>query len=159
MLEKERKFILTDEAILKELTPTKIKQGYLMLGGKGKQLRIRLMNNCRAFMCYKYDVSKTEKQEFEYEIEYSEGCLLYDSTDIKIEKTRYTIIKGIDLCIDIDIFDNGVKVVELEYFDVLKPEWIPEYCGLEVTGNPQYSNIAMAIANKPRTVNGQVDWK
>ena len=43
---------------------------------------------------------------------------------------------------DIDIYPNGPSVVEIEYKQELVQ--IPDYCGVEITGNPKYSNINIA---------------
>lgn len=121
---------------------TKIKQGYLMLEGK-RQLRIRIQDGKRAILCYKDCLSSTERDEYEFEINLEDANKLYESCQYKLDKVRYSIKKD-GIQIDIDSYPNGTEVVELEYQDELKDEQIPAYCGDEITGVKEYSNIYLA---------------
>lgn len=139
--EKERKFILSymPDGIF---AYTKIKQGYLMLEGK-RQLRIRIQDGKRAILCYKDCLSSTERDEYEFEMNLEDANKLYESCQYKLDKVRYSIKKD-GIQIDIDSYPDGTEVVELEYQDELKDEQIPAYCGDEITGVKEYSNIYLA---------------
>jgi adenylate cyclase len=141
--EQERKFIL-------KYLPTggnvskiqNILQGYLMLDDVNN-LRVRI-NNDKAYMTYKQQVNNTTKKEFEYEIPLADGLELYDMAPHKLEKIRYsTEFNGNH--VDMDVYPDGRMVVEIEYENELTE--LPEYCGEEVTGNPEWSNIQIAINN------------
>lgn len=142
MIEKERKFLLKYMPVLggyfKE--PKLIKQGYLMLEGN-KQLRVRIINDYDCYLTYKESVSIDIKTEFEYKIPYEDAVILYDSCKYKLEKKRFTTVYK-EYHVDIDIYPSGKQVVEIEYENELTE--IPEYCGKDITGKKEYSNIALA---------------
>ena len=142
MIEKERKFILKE--LPTDLTPSNIQQGYLMFEGN-KHLRVRVIDNVKAFLTFKIILDSTVRVEYEYEIPLADGIEMLNSTDIKLSKTRYkTEFEGNQ--VDIDIFENGLAVVEIEYVDELNN--IPDYCGIEVTEDNRFSNINIAKTNK-----------
>jgi adenylate cyclase len=140
MLEKERKFML--KYLPEGLTPVEIKQGYLMIKGR-KNLRVRIVNNETATMTYKVSLRKGVKDEFEYSVPLEDAYEMYKKAEKKLEKTRYKT-KYNGNTIDIDIYRDGLKVVEIEYENELKKGDIPDYCGTEITGISKYSNIKIA---------------
>lgn len=144
-IEKERKFKLVYMPKL-IFSVTKIKQGYLMLEGK-RQLRIRICDDKYAFLCYKDCLSKTNRAEYEFQIDIEDAKKLYESCEFKLEKKRYSALLNKNM-VDIDIYPSGLEVVEIEYVDELKDEDIPDFCGEEVTGEKQYSNIELAKNGK-----------
>jgi adenylate cyclase len=141
MQELERKFIL--KYLPEGLEPVSIQQGYLMFEGK-KHLRCRIVGD-KGFITFKRVISKFEKDEFEYEIPLRDAEELMASTDIKLDKVRYkTEYDGNQ--VDIDFYpSSGIYIAEIEYEEELKS--IPDYCGEEVTGKSQFSNIRMAKEN------------
>ncbi len=142
-LEKERKFILKRFPLEGNLSNIhRIKQGYLMLDTINN-LRVRIDND-KAYMTYKQAVNETTKKEFEYEIPMSDALELYEMAPYKLEKLRYTTTFDGNH-VDIDVYPDNRMVVEIEYEDELSV--LPDYCGEEVTGNPEWSNIQMAIDN------------
>ena len=145
MIEKERKFLLKYMPELGSYfkEPKLIKQGYLMLDKK-KQLRIRITNDFYCHICYKQSFSKEEKYEFEYLIPKDQGFKLYELSEFKLEKKRYTtFFKNYN--VDIDVYPSGLSVVEIEFENELKE--IPDYCGEEITGKKEFSNIEIAKMN------------
>jgi len=153
MIEKERKFLpiesMSNETVLSYKNSSKlIKQAYLLLGNNGQQLRVRLFNN-KAYICYKYQINSNSKEEFEYEIPYNDGIKLYNSSNLKLEKYRYSDDGNGEFKIDIDFYKNGLMIIELEY--VCSDEKLDKYIklmpytiGKEVTGLSEYSNITLA---------------
>lgn len=153
MIEKERKFLVKSNKIFsKKEKATLIKQGYLLLGDKGRQLRVRIIDK-KGFICYKYDVSKYEKEEYEYEIPYDEALDLYESAERKLEKYRCSEIyfspinKNEKYNVDIDFYEKDLVILEIEYtneFPEKLLDMFKHYDLIEVTGNRKYSNIRMA---------------
>lgn len=143
MKEQERKFILTklpSEGLVGNVKH--IKQGYLILDGP-QHLRVRISND-KGYLTYKAILSDTIKEEFEYEIPMADAEQLYSMAKYKLEKTRYsTTFNG--NTVDMDVYPDGKMVVEIEYEEELTD--LPEYCGEEVTGKSEWSNIQMAINN------------
>lgn len=145
MIEKERKFLLKFLPELGEYfkSPKNIKQGYLMVND-GKNLRIRIVNDKSCYLCFKQDISKDSKYEFEYLIPERDGKELYELAEFKLEKKRYiTTFKYHK--VEIDVYPSGLGIVEIEFSEDL--ESLPEYCGEEVTGINIYSNIHLAKSN------------
>lgn len=145
MIEKERKFLLKYLPDLGEYfkKPQKIKQGYLLIKKK-KHLRIRITNDHFCHICYKQNISKENRYEFEYLIPKEEGFKLYDLSEFKLEKNRFVTVFN-NHKVDIDIYPSGLGIVEIEFDDFLND--IPDYCGEEITGQKKYSNIFLAKNN------------
>jgi len=146
MIEKERKFILKymPENVCK--TSSTIKQGYLMID-ENQHLRIRIVNDHTAYICYKTGIGMI-RNEYEYEIPIADGFELYESAEYKIEKNRHHIYdtNGKEcMILDIDEYKDGKAVVEIEFENELT--YIPDYCGDEVTGIKEWSNIWLATNN------------
>jgi adenylate cyclase len=142
-IEKERKFLLKylpSECVKGE----KLLQGYLEKSSNS-QLRVRLYET-KACLTYKTEHGTNSRNEYEYEIPYKDGIELYNNALYRLEKTRYKTSFNNNL-VDIDIYPNGIKVVEIEYETELLPSDIPEYCGEEVSNVKEYSNIYIAMNN------------
>ena len=127
--EKERKFIL--KYLPENINiPVKIKQAYLMLNGEDKtQLRVRIVErniyNIDAYICYKKCLDSTSRDEYEYEIPIIDAFELFNSSKYQLTKERYQFMyKGNN--VDIDIYPNGLAVVEIEFEDELTE--IPDFC-------------------------------
>ena len=148
MIESERKFKL--KYLPSGLESFEIKQAYLMLA-EGKQLRVRITQSAddiKSHICYKANVegSVTDKHEYEYQIPNDHALELFNSTNIRLSKTRYsTNHQGGH--VDIDIYANGLQVVEIETPAGIELTHLPDYCGEELTGLREYSNIKLALLN------------
>lgn len=149
MIEKERKFLLKHFPAELAGDPVLIDQAYLMLDDK-QQLRVRLsqpkgIRFRTAHICFKQSVSDTMRMEYEYEIPYADGMELWASTPYKLTKTRYEFeYKGNKIFIDkYPERYNIPDVVEIEYENEIKE--IPDFCGEEVTGKKEFTNIYIAL--------------
>lgn len=154
MIEKERKFIcnyIPEEQYTD--TVEFIKQAYLMVD-KERQLRVRIIDNeydtfAHAYICYKSSTTNsTIRNEYEYEIPLKDGIELFESSNYQLIKTRYKTtfhdkVAGMIHKVDIDVYPNGLQIVEIEFENELKS--LPDYCGQEVTGQTKYSNIFIAM--------------
>jgi len=145
MIERERKFLLNYLPDLGEYfkKPQKLKQGYLLVKKK-KQFRIRITNDHYCHICYKQNINKQDRYEFEYLIPKDEGFKLYDLAQFKLEKNRFITVYN-NHKVDIDIYPSGLGIVEIEFDDHL--DSLPDYCGEEVTGKKEYSNLFLAKKN------------
>lgn len=164
MIEKERKFKLL--YLPDNLPHQQIQQGYLMVESD-KYLRVRIIDGKNAFITYKIGEKSEYRLEFEYEIPIQDGIELMNSTEIKLSKTRYKT-KYCGNIVDIDICDNGISTVEVEYItDELVD--IPDYCGDCVNGISQYSNFNIALSNTygkyrnyavlSKNINDFIEWR
>ncbi len=157
-IETERKFLAPDNDSFLELVKgahaVKIEQGYLMLS-KDRQLRIRIIDkrydqeysdSIKAWICYKQNINKHSKHEFEYEVCLDDAAKLMELAECKISKYRWPLVKdGINVDVDMYYTLDNLVVIELEYDGELKE--IPYFCGEEVTGVKEYSNIYLAQLN------------
>ena len=144
----ERKFLLAKGAsipIPTEHEKYTIKQAYL-LAEKDKQIRVRIVNNFKAWITVKYTGSIV-RDEFEYLIPLKDAKEMYAKSKLKVEKKRLAFkSKG---HYDIDTFPNGLVTVEVEFKSVAQmKKWTkPNWLGEEITGNKKYSNITLAKKN------------
>jgi adenylate cyclase len=138
MTEQERKFLLV--SMPKTDSTIKIKQGYLMFEGN-KHLRVRIIDDQKAYLTFKTIHTAKVRTEYEYEIPISDAIEMFNNCDCRLEKTRHkTSFEG--NIVDIDIYPDGLSVVEIEYENELLS--LPDYCGKEITGLPEYSNVSIA---------------
>jgi len=143
MIEKEKKYLLKHLPEHVHSTFYKvIKQAYLMLED-GKQLRVRIVDDKEAFICFKIHLNSSHKNEFEYPIPLNDAFELWDSTDIKLIKKRYSFEMW-KLHYDLDIYENGLQIIEVEYQDEKDLVNLGKFCGIEITGEKEYSNIWLA---------------
>lgn len=140
-IERERKFKL--KYLPNNLPFDVIHQGYLIFDSS-KQLRVRIVNSERGYITYKTDINTTDRHEYEYEIPIKDALELYNSTNHKLKKVRYTK-NDKDYTAHIDVYSNGLSVVELEFQEELNT--LPDFCGDEITGQKDYSNINLALKN------------
>ncbi len=165
--EKERKFLPNNTYFMGFKNDIiKITQGYLMLA-PGKQLRVRLSGNVykdlaevnpfvyeKAEICYKQSVSEIERDEFEYEIPLEDGLKLLELAEYKVEKLRNSMNNFEGIHIDIDTYPNfpspldpdgkaPLQVIEIEFDNEIVE--LPKFCGEEITGVSEYSNITLAM--------------
>ena len=142
-IEIERKFIpANNDWRTTKMQTTLYRQGYLNTD-KDRTVRIRVAGD-KAYLTIKGLVQDAQRLEFEYEIPVTEANIMIDRLCEKplIEKYRHKI-KHAELIWDIDEFlgeNSGLIVaeIELEYRDqkIDLPDWI----GMEVTGDPAYYN-------------------
>lgn len=117
-----------------------IKQGYLMFQDN-KQLRVRIIDDKKAFLTFKTFHNSKVRTEYEYEIPVLEAIEMFETAICRLHKTRYKkTFQGNN--VDIDVYPDGLSVVEIEYEQELLS--IPDYCGEEITGLSQYSNVSIA---------------
>jgi CYTH domain-containing protein len=145
----ERKFLLAEGAsipIPRVHEKHLIKQGYLH-AEKGKQIRIRIYNDLKAYIGVKFTESQI-RDEFEYPIPLEDGLVMYDKTQDKLEKKRLSFRRGKEHY-DVDTFPNGLTFVEVEFKSLKAMEnWEkPSWMGEEITGVGEYSNIKLAKKN------------
>lgn len=160
--EEERKFLPKNPFAGFKNDLIQIEQGYLMLGN-GKQLRVRLSGKTydnfvkiepfvytKAEICYKQNETEIKRHEFEYEIPLEDGLKLLELAEDKILKIRNPTHYN-ELHLDIDTYPDflstihegyPMQVIEIEFEGELA--FIPPWCGAEITGISEFSNIALA---------------
>ncbi len=138
----ERKFLVKPEFRHLFQNGKLYRQGYLF-SDKEKAIRIRLVDD-KGFLAVKSKLSGFTRDEFEYEIPYTDAEYIINSLcyDRIIEKYRSKVLIN-NLLWEIDNFtgeNEGLMIAEIElenekqYFDL--PDWIDK----EVTGDIRYYN-------------------
>jgi len=145
----ERKF-LVDPAALPPLPPgARLVQGYLALS---PTIRVRtedLNGHRRGYLNIKGE-GLVGREEFEYVIPFEEAeALLRLATGSLVSKTRHTFPAGAgDLKWEVDLFDGlneGLAVAEIELPAADAPFPRPGWLGEDVTEDPAYKNVALAL--------------
>jgi adenylate cyclase len=127
---------------------TKISQGYLHVD-KNQQIRVRLVSDTSqgikntAWICVKH-MYGVERDEFEYQIPYEDGVKLYNKCQFKFVKTRYSDKTSEGFPVDIDEYEDGQILAEVELPTKETLFTKPMYFGDNVTGVHKYCNYAFA---------------
>jgi adenylate cyclase len=149
----ERKYLVSNDSWRKTAsTGTVLCQTYLV-ARKGRFVRIRVIDNARAFLAVKFRTSLMRREEFEYEIPYRDAMeMAAYSTDV-LEKTRHEVV----YCgyrWEIDVYSGsheGLVLAEVELASENDTPPQPPWLGPEVTGDVKYSNRTIAAGSSPRS--------
>lgn len=154
-IEKERKFLLNNDKVQNFGYGKVIQQGYIMLAD-GQELRVRIMESDDmlpfCYICYKQKISISERYEFEYEIPQDDAEKLLSLAKYSLTKMRFKTTFN-DNNVDIDLYPDGLGVVEIEFEGELTE--LPPYCGEDITGMWEYSNIEIAKKQTELRSNGK----
>lgn len=151
-LEIERRFLIVNDVseMLNDLVDQEnIEQSYLVDTGGWVQ-RIRLVEDMyrpRFFMTMKRPAGGFSNHEIEFEITEKTFRELEAHTGPTLIKQRHRIQQR-DLVLEIDVFRNfkliGLVIAEVELPSEQHPFTIPDWFGPEITGQREYSNVALA---------------
>lgn len=141
-MEIERKFLVKEipNNILKQ---SNITQGYLCYD---PEIRIRNIDDKKYFLTIKTSDCSMIRDEHEIEIQKEIYSSLFKETKAIINKTRSYVNLSTGLTAEIDSYDDGLVVVEVEFKtkenadDFIPPSWFGE----EVTYNKAYKNVNLA---------------
>jgi CYTH domain-containing protein len=153
MLEIERKFRLRHlPQHLLTTAPHEIEQGYIAIDPDSTHVRLR-----RSDQVHTLTVKRGHgpvREEREVRLEPAQFHALWPLTaGRRLSKLRYVVPQG-RWRFEIDVFQGrheGLIVAELEFPDVeaCRAFTPPMWCGEEVTGNPEYSNVRLASDSTP----------
>jgi CYTH domain-containing protein len=114
-------------------------------------LRIRIIDDARAFLAVKFRTSPLRREEFEYEIPYRDALEMISYSTTALEKTRYLVsYRGYRW--EIDVYSGpheGLVLAEIELDDESDQPPLPPWLGREVTGDTAFSNRTLANALQP----------
>lgn len=146
-IEIERKFLVSGDGWRQHvIRGERLKQGYLSTGN-GVTVRIRTIDDDRAFITIKGGGSALARAEFEYPIPIADARqLLGHCTGIPITKHRHVLdLPGGDWIVD--VFEGrheGLVLAEVELQAPTGDLALPGWLGREVTGDPQFYNSSLA---------------
>ncbi|MDI9385691.1 MAG: adenylate cyclase [Verrucomicrobiota bacterium] len=153
----ERKWLLPEDAripagFLPDGEGTPIRQGYILTGPTGS-LRVRSMGeSCLLTVKRGQGVVR---QEVEIELDPVQFASLWPlSEGVRLVKRRFVRHWGEWVC-EIDCFDGPLaplRMIEVEFPDVGSAEHFeaPDFWGAEVTHDPRYLNLNLAMRGLPR---------
>ena len=138
----ERKFLVKGDAWKKAAPGIEYRQGYLS-SVKERVVRVRTIEK-KGFLTIKGITKGVSRSEFEYEISVEDANIMLDEICEKplIEKKRYKIAVGA-LVFEVDEFfgeNEGLIVAEVELKDERQKVDLPDWIGVEVSGDPRYFN-------------------
>lgn len=152
-IEIERRFLVKDLSwFSEELRSVKIVQNYLS-SDPARVVRVRLSTwdnrPQQAFLTIKgYRDSQGSCSEFEYQISVQEALEMQEMAPVSISKRRYHIPVLGNLTWEVDLFGDrnfGLVLAEIELPSPDYPVYLPPWLGREVTTEPAYSNVSLAL--------------
>jgi CYTH domain-containing protein len=148
----ERKFLVRDDRWKSDAGQgSRIRQAYI-LAMDGRNMRVRVRDNRKATLTIKAGGHGLTRDEFEFDVPVDEALPLFQlKLGNLIEKTRYKI-KYARHVWEVDVYSGalaGLVVAEVEMKSEKERPEIPDWIGPELTGNPAYSNQALALSGLP----------
>jgi CYTH domain-containing protein len=148
-MEIERKYLINQELWQEQRNPanaTFLQQAYLSID-QSCSVRIRLTEK-EAFITIKGRTTGISREEYEYTIPFSDGVrIIKMAVTPIIEKLRYKVhFEGYLWEVDEFWGDNeGLVLAEVELPDEIRQPVLPQWVEKEVSGDPRYYNLALAI--------------
>lgn len=146
-LEIERRFLVRGE----EWRPlvrwqAQLRQGYLASAADGLTLRVRSDGRSGAWLTLKYPAGGIARAEYEYAIPATDASALLARSREAVVKCRYGLdLPGGDWVLDVFEADNAPLVIaEVELASADDPITVPPWCVVEITGEGEFSNAALA---------------
>jgi adenylate cyclase len=146
-IEIERKFLVVGDG-WRDLvgSRSRIRQGYLSREGRAS-VRVRVVDEARAYLTIKAARSRISRHEFEYEIPAADGmALLAFCAGHLIDKVRHRVEVG-GMPWEVDMFEGdnaGLVIAEIELASESDELELPGWVGAEITEDPRYYNAALA---------------
>jgi len=139
----ERKFLVSGDEWRAAIVRTRaIKQGYLA-NTDDCSVRIRVADD-EGYISVKSAGLEIARKEYEYAIPLSDAVEMLDlfCTGNRIDKTRFHVAhQGREW--EVDVFDGenrGLVLAEIELSAVDEEVEVPDWAGIEVSGDPRYLN-------------------
>lgn len=143
----ERKFLVASDGWRDEAdSGTSLLQAYIVTMDD-RSARVRLMDDARAKLTIKIGNGSMTRDEFEYDIPVADAQeLMSKAIGLVIEKTRHEVNHGAFVW-EIDVYGGahaGLVIAEVELSAEGDTPDLPAWLGVEVTGDPRYSNQFLA---------------
>jgi len=146
-IEIERKFLVVGDGWRDRVKgASRMRQGYLSREGRAS-VRVRVVDDQRAYLTIKAAKGRMSRHEFEYEIPVGDAVALLEfRSGHLIDKVRHRVEIGERLW-EVDVFEDenaGLTIAEIELAaenDVLE---LPSWVGREITEDARYYNAALA---------------
>ena len=146
-IEIERRFLVDNEDWKSEvIVSEEFSQAYLNSNIDEWTIRVRIINNAKAYLTLKSSINGLVNYEFEYSIPIKDAIELIKLSKYKITKTRYQLqINKKNWVVDsFDGSNSSLKIAEIELNSDSEEIKVPSWCGLEITGIKSLSNASLA---------------
>ncbi len=144
----ERKFLMRDDSWRASADAGRSFRQFYLAAREGLSVRLRIVDEREARLTVKTGTGM-RRGEYEY------GVPLEDARELEaarigrvVEKRRFRVPLGA-LCVEVDVFSAALAplvLAEIELPDDGHAIDLPPYLGREVTGDPRYTNAALALA-------------
>ncbi len=146
-IEIERKFLVASNAWQCEAdVGRRMRQAYLS-STKQNSVRVRIVDDARAWLAIKSAFRGLTRDEFEYEIPLADALQMLDLRCSGIvDKVRYKVEAG-HVVWEIDEYfgeNAGLIIAEVELTDEAQELVLPAWVGREVTGDQRFQNSGLA---------------
>jgi len=143
----ERKFLVSSDGWRSQSDGgTVFRQGYVV-AMPDRSVRIRIMDGRLARLTIKLGSGSLIRDEFEYDIPIADAEeLMPSAVGLVLDKTRYEVRHGGFLW-EVDVYEGayrGLVIAEVELESAADTPDLPDWLGVEVTGDSRYSNQSLA---------------
>ncbi len=153
-VEIERKFLVSEAHAAQVLPGTRsehLVQGYL--AKSAVTVRVRIVDDSRAWLTLKGPRVGLSQPEFEYEIALADGRELLALASLGVVRKRRHYVPHAGQTFEVDVYEGelaGLVTAELELeHEAQEVEW-PLWLGRDVSDEPAYSNSSLARNGLPR---------
>ncbi|ODT72348.1 MAG: adenylate cyclase [Pelagibacterium sp. SCN 63-23] len=146
-VEIERKFLVQGDAWRASATGSAaMRQGYLSTNAKAT-VRIRIIDDEKAFVTLKGPTSGISRAEFEYEVPLADGLLLLEMARPEVVEKRRHFVPFAGLIWEVDVFEGnhaGLVMAEVELKQADQTIALPDWAGREVSHDDRYANASLS---------------
>ena len=146
-IEIERRFLVANEGWKSQVLLSKeFSQAYLNSNSDKWTIRVRIIDNKKAYLTLKSFSKGFTNYEFEYQIPIHDAIEIFNLSKHKFTKTRYQLkINGKDWVVDaFKGLNSSLTIAEIELKSESEEIQIPSWCGREITGIKSLSNSSLA---------------
>ncbi|MCB1447282.1 MAG: CYTH domain-containing protein [Rhizobiaceae bacterium] len=148
----ERKFLVASDGWREKARRGKGFRQAIVFSEGNRTVRIRAIDEKKAKLTIKIGINGLSRHEFEYDVPMKDAQeLLALANGRTITKTRYDVKHGKHVW-EVDVYGGDLAdlvVAEVEMKSEKDRPELPDWLGREVTGDPRYSNQALAEGSLP----------
>ncbi|WP_375261786.1 CYTH domain-containing protein [Palleronia sp.] len=141
----ERKFLVTGDGWQEGVTERRAFRQFYLARSDSATVRVRITDDSSARLTVKGNRAGAARPEYEWDIPVEDAREMEALAAGRVlVKTRHVVPAGA-LAWEVDVFDDGLTLAEIEVPDAEASFERPDWLGEEVTDDPSYYNAAMAL--------------
>lgn len=141
----ERKFLVIGDSWQEGVSERRAFRQFYLARSDSATVRVRITDDSSARLTVKGNRAGAARPEYEWDIPVEDARELEAlATGRVLVKTRHVVPAG-DMAWEVDVFDDGLTLAEIELPDADASFDRPDWLGREVTDDPAYYNAAMAL--------------